>query len=113
MNVKVNEPMFDDEGDNPGPQTHCPGCGVHRDACVNPTTFTAVDGHPAWKCAQCINSVQQQVSVPRTLIRCPACCQTQLIAQCGLCRSIGSVFVPTSEIAQVSLKNVPGMLIEG
>ena len=91
-------------------QSHCPGCGVHQDVCVDITIFTAVDGHPAWKCATCINSKQQQAVVPKTLIQCPACARTQMIAQCGLCAGLGSVFVDTDSIRTICLKNVPGIL---
>jgi hypothetical protein len=84
---------------------------MHQDACVDITTFTAVDGKPAWKCGRCMNA--RPDSVPKTLVPCPACARTQLVAACQLCASVGSVFVPTAEIRHVSLKAVPGMLMEG
>ena len=108
----MNEPRFPDEV-NPGPQTHCPGCGVHQDACVDVCTYTAVDGHPAWKCAICMNSKQQEAVVPKTLISCPSCARTQLIAACKLCRGLGSVFVATDSIRTISMKTMPGVLTEG
>jgi hypothetical protein len=92
-------------------QTHCPGCGVHREACKDPTTYTAVDGRPAWKCAECINSKQQEAVEPKTLIPCPACRGN--ISNCGMCRNLGSVFVATAQIRTISAKNTPGMLTEG
>jgi len=73
-----------------GPQTHCPGCGLHRDAVVNAVEND--DG--SWKCASCDRNPPRESTEVTVVLSCPACSQTKQGSQCATCGGLGSVRVP-------------------
>lgn len=93
-------------------QTHCPDCGVHRDACPGIQT----DASGTWRCAPCIVTAQvkeRYAQVNLVIIPCPACSRTGMVAQCLVCNKLGSVKVPDSEIRVLSTAQMPQVLTEG
>ena len=95
------------------PNTHCPGCGVHRDAIVG-DVIVADDGN--WKCVRCVSreAVIAQPSEPMVAVRCPACRGDNTQSHCGTCGGLGQVRVALSSLnAYAPQAGTPQLLTEG
>jgi hypothetical protein len=73
-----------------------------------------VDG--SWVCNKCVATARVKAryeDVKLTIIPCPACSRTGMIATCLVCNKLGSVKVPDSEIRILSTAQMPTVLTEG
>jgi len=94
------------------PNTHCPSCGVHRDAIVGNVIVAADD---SWKCERCVKreAVVAQPGETMVPVRCPTC-QGAAQPNCGTCAGIGQVRVALSSLnAYVPQAGTPQLLTEG
>ena len=86
--------MSDGERLPTGPQTHCPGCGLHREAVVN-----VVEGAGgSWFCVNCNRKPAGTSQETMIVVDCPVCPRPKPVPQCATCGGLGSVRVPLSSL---------------
>ena len=98
-------------------QSHCPDCGLHKDA-VTVVVHQAAGG---WKCERCLkratlkaNPPPAPVGTPQSEVQipCPQHFESAPGSQCSTCGGLGVVRVPASQIKSYD-PNASRVLTEG
>ena len=94
--------------------THCPGCGVHKEAVAGAIIESGPNGD--WKCARCVgrDATVRQTDDRMVPVRCPTCFSGASQPSCATCGGLGQVRVPLDSLnVYRPSAGAPRLLTEG